>query len=92
MLYFGSISSITNQPKTATFTLATLKKALSEILVARQPSRVRTLDNLSDYDGGDHADHLTAARIATEVAGSYVSNATVAGYMVRSRLPPSLPR
>jgi hypothetical protein len=82
-LYFGSISSITNQPKTATFTLATLKQALSEIITARQPSRVRTLDYMSDYDAGDHADHLTTARLANEVAGAYASNATLAGYMVR---------
>ncbi|GAA5824582.1 hypothetical protein JCM11251_000484 [Rhodosporidiobolus azoricus] len=80
MLYFGSLSTITNQPKTATFTLGTLKQALAEILVARQPSYVRTLDYMSDYDSGDHADHLTVGRLANEVAGQY-SNATVSGYM-----------
>ncbi|KPV77033.1 uncharacterized protein RHOBADRAFT_12165, partial [Rhodotorula graminis WP1] len=79
-LYFGSISSIRNQPGTATFTLSTLKAALAEILTARQPSWVRTLDNLSDFDAGDHADHLASARIATDVASQF-SNASTAGYM-----------
>ena len=79
-LYFGSISSIRNQPGTATFTLSSLKRALGEILTARQPSWVRTLDNLSDFDAGDHADHLASARIATEAASQF-SNASTAGYM-----------
>ncbi|GAA5902982.1 hypothetical protein JCM6882_009662 [Rhodosporidiobolus microsporus] len=92
MLYFGSISSITNQPKTATFTLATLKQALAEIITARQPSFVRTLDYMSDYDAGDHADHLTVGRLANEVAGTYATNATIAGYMGYpvQNLPPTM--
>ncbi|GAA6015570.1 hypothetical protein JCM10207_008130 [Rhodosporidiobolus poonsookiae] len=92
MLYFGSISKITNQPKTATFTLATLKQALGEIITARQPSFVRTLDYMSDYDAGDHADHLTVGRLASEIAGQYASNATLAGYMGYpvQNLPPTL--
>ncbi|GAA6029989.1 hypothetical protein JCM8097_009203 [Rhodosporidiobolus ruineniae] len=81
MLYFGSISSITNQPKTATFTLSTLKQALAEIMTARKPSFVRTLDYMSDYDSGDHADHLTVARLVAGLAPTYASNATIAGYM-----------
>jgi LmbE family N-acetylglucosaminyl deacetylase len=83
MLYFGSISKIVNQPKTATYTLATLKQAIQEIFAARQPSYVRTLDYMSDYDAGDHADHLTVGRITAELAGKYASNATIGGYMVR---------
>ncbi|GAA5852849.1 hypothetical protein JCM8547_004705 [Rhodosporidiobolus lusitaniae] len=92
MLYFGSISHLVNQPKTATFTLATLKQALGQIITARQPSRVRTLDYLSDYDSGDHADHLTAARLAAEIAGEYASNATLSGYMGYNvqNFPPTL--
>ncbi|GAA5826186.1 hypothetical protein JCM11251_007199 [Rhodosporidiobolus azoricus] len=92
MLYFGSISSITNQPKTATFTLSTLKQALGEIITARQPSFVRTLDYMSDYDAGDHADHLTVGRLTNEVAGTYAKNATVAGYMGYpvQNLPPTM--
>ncbi|KAI5481074.1 Carbohydrate-Binding Module Family 1 protein, cellulose binding protein [Pseudohyphozyma bogoriensis] len=80
-LYFGSIGSITNQPGYATYTMATLKQAIAEILTARQPIHVRTLDYLSQYDGGDHADHLTVARITQSLVGNYASNATFDGYM-----------
>ncbi|KAM0751772.1 hypothetical protein T439DRAFT_313138 [Meredithblackwellia eburnea MCA 4105] len=80
-LYFGSIQSITNQPGTATYTLATLKLAISQILTARQPSFVRTLDYLSDYDAGDHSDHLTTARITAGLVGTYATNASFSGYM-----------
>ncbi|ORY61153.1 hypothetical protein BCR35DRAFT_196404 [Leucosporidium creatinivorum] len=80
-LYFGSISTITNNPGTSTYTLATLKQAIAEILTARQPDNVRTLDYLSDYDGGDHSDHLTTARLVKSLVGTYAPNAGVAGYM-----------
>ncbi|GAA5850725.1 hypothetical protein JCM8547_009070 [Rhodosporidiobolus lusitaniae] len=92
MLYFGSISTITNQPKTATYTLATLKQAISEIISARRPSHVRTLDYMSDYDAGDHADHLTVGRLTAEIAGKYASNATLDGYMGYpvQNLPPTM--
>lgn len=80
-LYFGTIPSITNLPGDATFTLDTLKEAIAQILAARQPDRVRTLDHLSDYSAGDHADHLTAGRITSELVGSYAPAADFAGYM-----------
>ncbi|KPV72998.1 uncharacterized protein RHOBADRAFT_1704, partial [Rhodotorula graminis WP1] len=76
-LYFGSISSITNQPGDATYTLTTLKQAISQIIAARQPSRVRTLDYLSDFGGGDHDDHLTTGRLVKDLVGS----ASVSGFM-----------
>ncbi|GAA5913245.1 hypothetical protein JCM8208_003245 [Rhodotorula glutinis] len=76
-LYFGSISTITNQPGDATYTLATLKQAISQIIAARQPSRVRTLDYLSDFGGGDHDDHLATGRLVKDLVGS----ASVSGYM-----------
>lgn len=87
-LYFGTISSITNQPGDATYTLATLKQAVSQILAARQPARVRTLDHLSDFDGGDHDDHLTTGRLIKEVVGS-ASVSGFMGYPVQN-LPPTL--
>ncbi|KAL8279275.1 hypothetical protein RQP46_008312 [Phenoliferia psychrophenolica] len=80
-LYFGSIPSITNQPGTSVYTLATLQKAIAQILSARQPIAVRTLDYLSQYDAGDHSDHITTARIVQGLVGSYAPNATLAGYM-----------
>ncbi|BGP43897.1 hypothetical protein JCM10449v2_007954 [Rhodotorula kratochvilovae] len=80
-LYFGTISSITNQPGDATFTLNTLKQAIGQILAARQPNRVRTLDYLSDYGGGDHDDHLTAGRLTADLVGSYASGASLSGFM-----------
>ncbi|KAK4050566.1 hypothetical protein OIO90_005033 [Microbotryomycetes sp. JL221] len=80
-LYFGSISQITNKPGTASYTLNTLKQAVGEILSARKPDYVRTLDYMSDYDAGDHADHLTTARIIRDLVGQYAPNAGLAGYM-----------
>ncbi|ORY58336.1 hypothetical protein BCR35DRAFT_271227, partial [Leucosporidium creatinivorum] len=80
-LWFGVIGSITNQPGTATYTLATLQQAVSEILLARQPDNVRSLDHLSDYDAGDHSDHLTVGRLTKAMADSYLPNANHTGYM-----------
>lgn len=80
-LYFGTIPSITTLPGDATYTLATLKQAIGEILAARQPAYIRTQDYLSAYDGGDHADHLTGARLAQEVAATYASSAALTGFM-----------
>ncbi len=80
-LYFGSIGSITNQPKTATYTMGTLKQAIGQIITARAPDNVRTLDHLSNYDAGDHSDHLTTARIVQSLVGTYAPNAGFAGYM-----------
>ncbi|SGY68275.1 BQ5605_C004g02873 [Microbotryum silenes-dioicae] len=80
-LYFGSISSISSVDGGATFTLATLKKAISDILTARQAENVRTLDYLSDYDAGDHSDHITTARITSTLVGNTAPSANFAGYM-----------
>lgn len=78
-LYFGSISQVTSKSKDATWTLATLKQAIGEILTARKPDAVRTLDYMSEYDSGDHADHLTTAKIVASLVGSYAPNAALAG-------------
>ncbi|KAM0752192.1 hypothetical protein T439DRAFT_312308 [Meredithblackwellia eburnea MCA 4105] len=80
-LYFGSITSISSTDGTSSFTLATLQTAISEILTARQPSRVRTLDYLSDFDGGDHSDHLTAGKLTKSLVANYAPLASVSGYM-----------
>ncbi|KAI5475263.1 Carbohydrate-Binding Module Family 1 protein, cellulose binding protein [Pseudohyphozyma bogoriensis] len=80
-LYLGTISSITTQPGNAVFTLMTLKQAISQIMTARVPSIVRTLDYLSELDGGDHSDHLVTGRLVELLAGTYASNASVSGYM-----------
>ncbi|GAA5874766.1 hypothetical protein JCM1840_000427 [Sporobolomyces johnsonii] len=80
-LYFGDIGTITTITGSATFTLATLQQMISQILAAREPSFVRTLDYLSQFDGGDHSDHLTVGRITAGLVGTYASNATFAGYM-----------
>jgi len=89
-LYFGSISTITNNPGTSTYTLATLKQTIAEILTARQPDNVRTLDYLSDYDGGDHSDHLTTARLVKSLVGTYAPNAGIAGVSALSPSPSPL--
>ncbi|KAI5477291.1 Carbohydrate-Binding Module Family 1 protein, cellulose binding protein [Pseudohyphozyma bogoriensis] len=80
-LYMQEIYSITSQPGTATFTMMTLQQALAQIMTARAPARIRTLDHLSDYDAGDHSDHLTTGRITSALAAVYAPNATFSGYM-----------
>jgi len=79
--YFGSISSIRNTPGTASFTLATLKQAITEIITARSPNQVRTLDYLSEFDCGDHADHLTTGRITASLVGNAAPGAGFSGYI-----------
>ncbi|GAA5983759.1 hypothetical protein JCM11641_001748 [Rhodosporidiobolus odoratus] len=80
-IYFGYIPSITSLDGKASFSLSTLKEAIGQIMTARNPDSVRTLDHLSDYDSGDHSDHYTAARLAHEVASSHAAGASFAGYM-----------
>ena len=78
-LYFGVIGTINDADGDTSFTLATLKQALGEIFTSRKPVRVRALDHLSNFDAGDHADHIASARIAREVASTYAPNAAFAG-------------
>jgi hypothetical protein len=55
LLYFGAISSISAIDGTATYSKATLSQAIKEILLARMPDTVRTMNYLSSYDDGDHS-------------------------------------
>lgn len=80
-LYFGTISSITTQPGTSVFTLASLKSALTQIITLRAPTQIRTLDYLSGYDGGDHSDHYSVGRIVASIAGTAAPGASLSGYM-----------
>ncbi|KAK4052066.1 hypothetical protein OIV83_002360 [Microbotryomycetes sp. JL201] len=80
-LYFGNIGSITAQDGSATWTLSSLRAALGEIVTARKPANVRTLDHLSDYDAGDHADHITVGRLSAEIQAQYAPSASLSGYM-----------
>lgn len=66
---------------TATFTKATLLQALGEIMIARQPTNIRTLNYASGYDSGDHSDHLSVARFARDAQAAYLSaNSTLTGF------------
>jgi LmbE family N-acetylglucosaminyl deacetylase len=76
-LLFGQIDSINSIDGAASFTLSTLSSAISQILAARAPDNIRTQDYLRAYDGSDHSDHLTAARITQQVAGT----TPLTGYM-----------
>jgi LmbE family N-acetylglucosaminyl deacetylase len=79
-LYTGVIPSITSQPGTSTFTLDTLKQALAEIVNARNPEIVKTQDYVIDYASpDDHPDHMTTARITTEVVSAYASSVPLLG-------------
>lgn len=88
-LYFGDINSISSVDGMATFTLGTLQGAINQILSQRKPVNVRTLDYLSDYDGGDHPDHLTTARITASLASGTANFAGYMGYPVQN-LPATL--
>jgi LmbE family N-acetylglucosaminyl deacetylase len=76
-LFFGQIDSINSIDGAASFTLSTLTSAISQILAARAPDNIRTQDYLRAYDGSDHSDHLTVARITQQVAGT----TPLTGYM-----------
>ena len=65
-IFFGDIKQISNVDKTASFTIETLENAISEIIVRRQPDKIRVLDYISTDD--DHMDHLISARIVERVA------------------------
>ncbi|GAA5841179.1 hypothetical protein JCM3766R1_001696 [Sporobolomyces carnicolor] len=88
-LYFGSISTISSFGGSATFTLSTLKQAINEVIAARQPTRVRTLDYLSQFDCGDHSDHLATAKI---VASLVPTNVSLSGYIAYgvANFPPTM--
>jgi hypothetical protein len=76
-LFFGQINTINSIDGAAAFSLSTLSSAISQILAARAPDNIRTQDYLRAYDGSDHSDHLTTARIAQQVAGT----TPLTGYM-----------
>jgi LmbE family N-acetylglucosaminyl deacetylase len=61
-------------------------------MTARAPGQVRTLDYLSQYDSGDHADHLTTARIVQSLVGSAAPGAGFSGYIAYgvSNYPPTM--
>lgn len=80
-LYFGTISKISNTMGTSSYTLSELKQAVGEILLARQPAYVRTLDYLSSYDAGDHSDHLTVGKLVKSLVSTYSPSASISGYM-----------
>ncbi|GAA5954834.1 hypothetical protein JCM3765_007787 [Sporobolomyces pararoseus] len=88
-LYFGSVSTISSFGGSATFNLGTLKQAIQEIIAARQPLRVRTLDYLSQFDSGDHSDHLATARIVSSLVPSNVSLSGYIGYGI-ANFPPTM--
>lgn len=78
-LFFGVIGTIQDMDGTASFTLETLKQAVGEVLTARKPSRIRTLDHLSNFDAGDHSDHITTGRLAKQIADAYAPSASFEG-------------
>ena len=80
-LYYGSINSISNRYGTATFSMVDLITALTQIIVARAPATIATLDYLSDYGIGDHTDHQTAARIVSSTVQSVLPNVLFKGYV-----------
>ena len=87
-LYFGSISSISNTYGTAAFSLSDLVTAIGQIITIRAPASLSTLDYMSDYGTGDHADHQTLSRIVASTQSGLGISTNFAGY-VRYNLSPS---
>ncbi|ORY88393.1 hypothetical protein BCR35DRAFT_301507 [Leucosporidium creatinivorum] len=79
-LYFGNINAITSLTGVS-WSLTNLRSALGQIITARQPEHIKTLDHLSDFDAGDHSDHLTTGRIASSLVATYAPSASFAGFM-----------
>lgn len=77
-LYFGNINTITSLTGVS-WSLTNLRTALGQIITARQPEHIKTLDHLSDFDAGDHSDHLATARIANSLIATYAPSASFAG-------------
>lgn len=89
----GAVTTIHAIDGSATYTSASLRAALLDLMTLIRPSVIRTLDYSGRYGDGDHADHLNTAYYTYEAQEQYTVPHAVAGfrgYPVR-KLPANQP-
>ena len=80
-LYLGKISSLrTVDTPAQSYTKTALVQTLGGLMTLGGASTVRTLDNMGDYGDGDHSDHYTVARLATQAQATYAKSAKLVSY------------
>ena len=81
-LYQGQIASMsTADAPIQSYTKAQLVQTLGGLMTSVSAGTVRTLDNVDAYGQGDHSDHYTAARLATEARAAAAPAAALIGYL-----------
>lgn len=80
-LWENEISTISAIDSTSTYTRAELISTLATLIAEYQPDKIRTQDYLAQFDGSDHSDHVTAARLTHAAHQTYTQPHTFAGYM-----------
>ncbi len=80
-LYSGNISIIHTVDGTSTYTTTSLVATLAALMIAFQPSQIRTQDYVGTYGDGDHSDHHTVAYLARLAHQQYTTSHTFVGYM-----------
>ena len=89
-LWNGTITSIHAVDGSATYTGASLRDTLTELMTAFAPTSVRTLDWTIPFGTGDHADHTATALFARQASQGYRSAHTLyayGGYPIWTRGP-----
>ena len=79
-LWEGSIRSISAIDGSASYTDASLRDTLTELMVDFQPTTVRTQDWTATFGQGDNADHIAAALYVRAAHQNYGSAHTLLGY------------
>jgi LmbE family N-acetylglucosaminyl deacetylase len=89
-LWQGSIASVHAVDGSATYTGASLRTTLTELMAAFGPTTVRTQDWTIEFGTGDNADHTATALFVQQAHRDYESAHTVVayeGYPAWTRLP-----
>ncbi|WP_433303754.1 PIG-L family deacetylase [Actinoplanes sp. CA-030573] len=76
----GAATTIHAIDGSATYTGASLRAALLDLMTLIRPSVIRTLDYSGRYGDGDHADHLNTAFYTYEAQEQYTVPHAVAGF------------
>ena len=79
-LWNGSIASIHAVDGSATYTAASLRRTLTQLMIAFQATTVRTLDWSIAFGTGDNADHTATGLFARQAHRDYTSAHTLVAY------------
>ena len=81
-LHQGQISSMTTlESPSQSYTKVQVVQVLGGLISSIGASTVRTLDNVHDYGAGDHSDHYTAGRLASEARTASAPSASLVSYL-----------